>query len=154
MTSFAKRHWFGVYHASMSDDGKARNQHAFKFGQMRVIIATSAFGLGVNVPDISSVLLYGCPADGLMYSQLSGRRYRKAQLQSVCQLLYDKREVTEADCHMQTACSEEVCLRDLLVKHILESPETLTLINAALCALMVLFQLFMLFILHLHEDCL
>ena len=38
VTSFAKRHWFGIYHASMSDDGKARNQHAFKFGQMRVII--------------------------------------------------------------------------------------------------------------------
>ena len=60
-----------------------------------------------------------------MHSQLSGHGGRKAQLHGVCQLLYDKREVTEADCDMQTVCSEEVCLRDLLVEHILESPETL-----------------------------
>ena len=72
----------------MSDDGKARNQHAFKFVQTRVVIATSAFGLGVDVPDISSVLLYGCPADALTYSQLSGRGGRKAQLQCVCMIIH------------------------------------------------------------------
>ena len=87
MTSFAKRHWFGIYHASTSNDETAINQHPFKFGQMHVIIATIV--LGVEVPDITSVLAYGCSAGGLMYSHLSGHGGQKAQLQCVCQLLYD-----------------------------------------------------------------
>ena len=54
---------------------------------MHVSIATIV--LGVEVPDITSVLAYGCSAGGLMYSHLSGHSGQKAQLQCVCQLLYD-----------------------------------------------------------------
>ena len=109
----------------MSEDGKASNQQMFKCWEMRVMIASSGFGLGVDVADIEYVMLYGCPAEGLMYSRLSGRGGRNHDLQCVCQLLYSGGEVREADEHMQVACSEEVCLRDLLVKSVLESKENL-----------------------------
>ena len=47
-----KRHWFGIYHESMSEGGKAVNQHKFKCGEICIIIASSAFGLGVDIPDV------------------------------------------------------------------------------------------------------
>ena len=65
--------WFGIYLASNSKAGKSANQERFKHGYMCVLIETSAFVLGVDVSDITYVILYGCPVDGLMYSQLSGR---------------------------------------------------------------------------------
>ena len=123
--SLNKRCWFGIYHASMSEAGKSANQERFKQGHMCVMIATSAFGLGVDVSDITSVILYGCPLDGLMYSQLSGRGGRNHDLHCVCLLLYSPGEVKDADSYMQTACSEEVCIRELLVKSVLESTEDL-----------------------------
>ena len=109
----------------MTEAGKSANQERLKQGHMCVMIATSAFGLGVDVSDITSVILYGCPLDGLMYSQLSGRGGRNHDLNCVWLLLYSPGEVKDADSYMQTACSEEVCIRELLVKSVLESTEDL-----------------------------
>jgi superfamily II DNA helicase RecQ len=43
-----------------------------KCEEIRIMIASSAFGLEVDVPDVTFVMSYGCPADGLMYCQLAG----------------------------------------------------------------------------------
>ena len=51
----------------MSDAGKYQKQEKFTSCDVLVIVATSAFGLVVDVPDIKSVIIYGCPADGLVY---------------------------------------------------------------------------------------
>ena len=89
------------------------------------MIATTAFGLGVDVSDIASVILYGCPPDGLTYRQLSGSGGRNNDFICKCVLLYSPGELKDVDHFMQTACSEEVCLRDLLVRSVLESSEDL-----------------------------
>ena len=61
----------------MSEEGKAVNQEKLKSGDMPVVmVATIYFGLGVDVPNILSVIFYGCPTEGLMYCQLSGRGAR------------------------------------------------------------------------------
>ena len=140
----SKRDWFGIYHASMSEAGNHQeHQERFKQSHMCVMIATTAFSLGVDVSDIASVILYGCPPDGLTCSQLSGCGGRNHDL--ICKrllLLYSPGELKDVDHFMQTACSEEICLRDLLVRSVLENQKTLMLtqMNGALCVLMVLCQ--------------
>lgn len=89
-----------------------------------------AFG---DVSDITSVILYG-PADSLLYSQLSGRGARSHELRRVCQLLYSTVEVKEADKHMQLACTEEVCLGQLLLNSVLESTELVESISDQCCS--------------------
>ena len=44
------RNWFVIYHASMSDVGSHRSRNS-----LHVIVATSAFGLAVDVPDINQL---------------------------------------------------------------------------------------------------
>ena len=51
----------------MSDAEKSQKQEKFTSCDVLVIVATNAFGLAVHVPDIKSVIIYGCPADGLVY---------------------------------------------------------------------------------------
>ena len=60
-----------------------------------------------------------------MYSQLPGRGGRNHDLHCVCPRLYSPGEAKDTDSYMQTACSEEVCLRGLLVKCVMESTEDL-----------------------------
>lgn len=59
------------------------------------MIISSAFGLGVDVPDVTFAMLYGCPADGLMHCQLTGRGARNADLKCICELLYSPGEVKD-----------------------------------------------------------
>ena len=66
MTS-CSRLWFVIHHASLSDAGKSQSRQKFTSCDVLVIVATSAFGLSVDFPDITSVTIYGCPADGLVY---------------------------------------------------------------------------------------
>lgn len=59
---------------------------------LRVIIATIAFGMGVNCPDVRQVIHWGVPDDAEMYVQESGRAGRDGKL--ACALLFkDKRDL-------------------------------------------------------------
>ena len=87
-----KRSLFAQFHASMSDEGKAYNARKFLLGDIRIMVATTAFGMGIDVPDIRLVLLYECPREGIMYCQLSGRAGRQPGTASVCKLLYSVAE--------------------------------------------------------------
>ena len=128
-----KRSWVGIYHASMSSEAKSLKQKSFKLGSMRVLIATSAFGMGVNIGDISNVVLYGPPVEGLMFSQLSGRGGRITSVNCVCELMFSAAEVKRADRDMALICSGEVCIREVLIKNILSSHEILPDIEARRC---------------------
>ncbi|MBP0965769.1 MAG: DNA helicase RecQ [Oscillospiraceae bacterium] len=75
------------YHAGMSAVERQQSQNAFLSGQCRIIVATNAFGMGINKPDVRFVLHYNMPASPEAYYQEAGRagRDRKA---AVCRLLY------------------------------------------------------------------
>lgn len=88
-----------------------------------MLVATNAFGLGIDICDIENVILYGCPDSGLMFSQLSGRGAQNRVIRCVSHLLYMPGEVKEADEAMQIACSEELCLRKVLLDNVLQSTE-------------------------------
>ena len=51
-----------------------------KESPLRIVIATIAFGMGINCPDVQHVIHWGIPADAEMYMQESGRGGRDGLL--------------------------------------------------------------------------
>ncbi|MAE67342.1 MAG: DNA helicase RecQ [Phycisphaeraceae bacterium] len=67
------------YHAGLSGDVRARHQHDFVYGQARVIVATLAFGMGVDKPDVRFVVHADLPRNLESYYQETGRAGRDGQ---------------------------------------------------------------------------
>lgn len=75
------------YHAGMRPEDRAANQDRYMRGEARVIVATVAFGMGVNKPDVRFIIHFS-PATSLeAYAQESGRAGRDGNA-SRCVLLY------------------------------------------------------------------
>jgi ATP-dependent DNA helicase RecQ len=66
----------GKYHGKMSKEDRDTEQHKFMKNQVRVMIATNAFGLGVDKPDIRFVIHYNLPGSIEQYYQEAGRAGR------------------------------------------------------------------------------
>ncbi len=65
-----------VYHGKLTSSQRQENQQAFMGGQATVMVATNAFGLGIDKPDIRLVLHYQMPAGLDVYYQEAGRAGR------------------------------------------------------------------------------
>lgn len=65
-----------AYHAGLSNDGRGRAHTNFLTGQTTVIVATVAFGMGIDKPDTRRVIHYGCPKTLEEYYQQIGRAGR------------------------------------------------------------------------------
>ncbi|MGF6612640.1 ATP-dependent DNA helicase RecQ [Paraburkholderia sp. WSM4175] len=76
------------YHGRMSARERHDAQEAFVSGDVRVMIATNAFGMGVDVPDIRFVVHYQMPGSIDAYYQESGRAGRDGEI-ARCELLFD-----------------------------------------------------------------
>ena len=66
----------GFYNAGLSRAERARIEDLFRTGHLSVLVATSAFGEGVNIPDIRHVVLYNLPYNEIEFNQMSGRAGR------------------------------------------------------------------------------
>ena len=64
------------YHAGMSPDSRERVHQAFLDGTVRVVVATIAFGMGIDKADIRHVINFGVPTDLETYYQEIGRAGR------------------------------------------------------------------------------
>lgn len=76
-----------AYHAGLAAEDRFKIQQQFMAGQLDVICATSAFGMGIDKNDVRYVIHYHLPADLESYAQEIGRAGRDGQ-QSVAILLY------------------------------------------------------------------
>ena len=65
-----------AYHAGMTAAGRARVQSAFMAGRVRVVVATVAFGMGLDKADVRGVIHYAPPASFESYVQEIGRAGR------------------------------------------------------------------------------
>lgn len=66
----------GYYHGGLASDQRRLLQQQFLQGQLRFLIATNAFGMGINKPDLRFVLHYDLPDSPENYLQESGRAGR------------------------------------------------------------------------------
>ncbi|MEX2435876.1 MAG: ATP-dependent DNA helicase RecQ, partial [Balneolaceae bacterium] len=83
------------YHAGLSEAQRTRNQEAFIRDNVNIIVATIAFGMGINKPDVRFVIHHDMPQNIESYYQQIGRSGRDG-LQADCLLLYsysDKQKI-------------------------------------------------------------
>ena len=79
------------YHAGLGAHIRRTNQQAFLQGKVRIIVATVAFGMGIDKPDVRAVIHYQHPGSLEAYYQEAGRAGRDGE-PAQCLLLFDKRD--------------------------------------------------------------
>lgn len=77
-----------AYHAGMTDEEREFSQNAFISGRADVVVATNAFGMGIDRSDVRFVLHFEIPGSVEAYYQEAGRAGRDGEL-SACELLFN-----------------------------------------------------------------
>jgi ATP-dependent DNA helicase RecQ len=85
--SLKERHSIGLYHGKMSPSERKASQDAFMTGATSAMIATNAFGLGIDKRDLRYVVHYHFPGSVEAFYQEAGRAGRDG-LPAVCSVLY------------------------------------------------------------------
>ena len=83
------------YHAGLDFETRSAKQSAWIDGKSRVMVATNAFGMGIDKADVRQVIHYQIPDSIEAYYQEAGRAGRDS-LESWCTLLYDDGELENA----------------------------------------------------------
>ncbi len=79
------------YNGGLTRSARHAVERAFRAGEVSVVVATSAFGEGVNIPDVRHVVLYHLPFNDIEFNQMCGRSGRDGALARV-HLLFGPRD--------------------------------------------------------------
>lgn len=80
------------YHAGLSEQERQINQELFLFDEVPIMVATNAFGMGINKPNVRFVIHYALPATIESYYQEAGRAGRDG-LESDANLLFSPNDL-------------------------------------------------------------
>lgn len=81
------------YHGQMDTDIKIKNQEAFMNDEVRIIVATSAFGMGVDKSNVGLVVHYNISDSLENYVQEAGRAGRDPKIEADCYVLFNNQDL-------------------------------------------------------------
>lgn len=86
------RYSAGRYYSTIPEDEKDRTLYAFTHDKIKIVVATNAFGMGIDKPDVRFVIHYNMPKDIEGYYQEAGRAGRDGEA-SDCIILYNGSDI-------------------------------------------------------------
>ena len=84
------------YHAGLDDEERQKNQDDFIYDRKRIMVATNAFGMGIDKSDVRYVIHYNMPKDLESYYQEAGRAGRDGE-DADCILMFGQQDIETAN---------------------------------------------------------